>query len=134
VTDDNTQTSSRKVNFPAVAFLGRCPRCHEGEIFAQSFLGLKNACPTCALDLEPYQQADGPAFFVILIAGAIMTPIALWLARAFQLSGFPYIAVLSVFTGVLVVVLLRFAKAILIASQYKTGAREGRLDQGASHD
>lgn len=99
-----------------------------GQIFSK-FLGLKPACPHCTLDLEPYQQADGPAFFVILIAGALMTPFALWLSSRFALSGLPYIAVVSVLTAAVVIVLLRVAKGLLLASQYQTDAREGQLDR-----
>lgn len=122
------------MNFPAVSFLGRCPRCDVGKIFAKSFLGLKPACPQCQLDLDAYQQADGPAFFVILIAGAVMTPIALWLSSAFALSGLAYIASMSVLTAIVVIALLRVAKGLLIASQYKTDAHEGRLDTGSADD
>lgn len=122
------------MNFPAVSFLGRCPRCDQGQIFAKNFLGLKPACPACGLDLDAYQQADGPAFFVILIAGTLMTPLALWLSSTFALSGLPYILLVSALSAVIVVLLLRLAKGILIASQYKTNAREGRLDLGEGSD
>lgn len=57
-----------------------------------------------------------------------MTPIALWLASTFSLSGLPYIAVVSALSAVVVVLMLRVAKGVLIASQYKTDAHEGRLD------
>lgn len=122
-------TNSRNVNVLAVCMFGLCPRCSTGKIF-QNILGLKPACPDCGLDLEPYQQADGPAFFVILFAGAIMTPIALWLYRL--LPSWPlYIAVIGALTLVLVLIMLRLAKGLLLASQYKTGAREGELDTPA---
>lgn len=83
------------------------------------------------MDLEPYQQADGPAFFVILIAGAVMTPIALWLSSALALSWPLYLSLITLLTTVLVLFMLRCAKGLLLASQYKTDAHEGRLDRDA---
>ncbi|MEM7570372.1 MAG: DUF983 domain-containing protein [Pseudomonadota bacterium] len=124
---DQETSSSQKASFLAVSLYGRCPRCNQGHIF-EKLLGLKDACPNCGLDLAPYDQADGPAFFVILIAGALMTPIALWLHGAAWLSWGGYLALITVLTAILVVFMLRLAKGILLASQYKTGAREGRID------
>lgn len=49
---------------------GRCPRCGEGALFA-GFLGIVARCPACASDLSRVDPGDGPAVFVILVAGAL---------------------------------------------------------------
>ena len=46
---------------------GKCPRCGQGSIF-KGFISLKERCEVCGLDLTFADAADGPAFFVMLVA------------------------------------------------------------------
>ena len=46
----------------------RCPRCGEGALF-DGFLKLKPRCNACGLDYKFADSADGPAVFIMLIAG-----------------------------------------------------------------
>src|SRR5436190_22805353 len=55
---------------------GRCPSCGEGKLFA-GFLDLAARCERCGLDYSFADSADGPAVFVILIAGFIVVFAAL---------------------------------------------------------
>jgi len=109
---------------------GRCPRCGEGRLFA-GYLTLAPRCERCNLDFSFADAGDGPAVFVILIAGFIVVMSALltevlwrppyWLHAALWL---PAIVILSL-------ILLRLAKGLLIALQFHHKAEEGRLDRGA---
>jgi uncharacterized protein (DUF983 family) len=47
---------------------GRCPRCGEGRLFS-GFLTVGKRCVNCGLDYSFADAGDGPAVFVILIAG-----------------------------------------------------------------
>ena len=47
---------------------GRCPNCGEGALFA-GFLKVAPQCSTCGYDLGKADSGEGPAVFVILIAG-----------------------------------------------------------------
>jgi uncharacterized protein (DUF983 family) len=47
----------------------RCPKCGEGRLLT-GFLEAAPSCSGCGLDLRPYDAGDGPAFLVILLAGA----------------------------------------------------------------
>jgi uncharacterized protein (DUF983 family) len=49
----------------------RCPRCGKGKLF-QGFLELRPRCDVCGLDYAFADAGDGPAVFVILIAGFIV--------------------------------------------------------------
>jgi len=109
-----------------VALFGRCPACGGGPIF-KSLLSLKDACPHCSLPLQPYQQADGPAFFALLIVGTVMMPVTLWLLSK-DINILLAMALLGLLMAILVLGSLRLIKGVLITAQYKTGAREGRLD------
>ena len=54
----------------------RCPRCGKGRLF-QGFLNLRQRCEVCGLDYAFADAGDGPAVFVILIAGFIVVGCAL---------------------------------------------------------
>src|SRR5207302_2308863 len=54
----------------------RCPRCGKGKLF-QGFLDLRPRCDECGLDYSFADSGDGPAVFVILLAGFIVVFAAL---------------------------------------------------------
>jgi uncharacterized protein (DUF983 family) len=56
--------------------LCRCPRCGKGKLF-DGFLTLKSSCDVCGLDFNFADAGEGPAIFVIMIAGAIVVGAAL---------------------------------------------------------
>lgn len=107
---------------------GRCPRCGEGALF-HGFLTVRPQCSACGLDYSFADSGDGPAVFVILIAGFIISIIAL----AVELRYEPPFWVHAVIFGPLIVAvclgLLRPMKGLMIALQYSNSAREGRLDR-----
>jgi uncharacterized protein (DUF983 family) len=51
--------------------MARCPRCGEGALFS-SFLTIAPRCKSCKLDFGFADSGDGPAIFIILIAGLII--------------------------------------------------------------
>lgn len=68
---------SEKTPPPYIAgLLCRCPRCGKGKLF-EGFLTLKSKCDVCVLDFSFADAGDGPAIFVIMIAGAIVVGAAL---------------------------------------------------------
>jgi uncharacterized protein (DUF983 family) len=63
--------SGRGAAAPFIAgVLGRCPNCGDGKLFT-SFLKVAPKCPACGFDLTRADSGDGPAVFVILIAGFV---------------------------------------------------------------
>jgi len=108
---------------------GRCPRCGEGKLFA-GFLRVKPACETCGLDYSFVDSGDGPAVFVIFIAGFIVAGSALITEVLYQ----PPLWVHALLWGPLAVVVclgpLRPLKGLMIALQYHFQAAEGRIDRG----
>jgi uncharacterized protein (DUF983 family) len=106
---------------------GKCPRCGEGGIF-DGFLTLKKSCAVCGLDLSFADAADGPAFFVMLIAAVPVLGFVLWMVLSVEAS-YLVTALLTLPLAVVLCVLpLRPLKGWLVASQYYYRAREGRLD------
>jgi uncharacterized protein (DUF983 family) len=107
------------------SLFGRCPACGKGKLF-RGFLRVASGCSACGLDYSKLEAGDGPAVFVILIVGAIVTGGALLTEVWFS----PPYWVHAVIWGPAVVILslcfLRPLKAGLVVLQYKHRAEEGR--------
>jgi len=105
---------------------GRCPRCGQGRLF-RGFLTLRQRCEACGLDYSFADAGDGPAIFVILLAGFIVVFAALITEVVYQ-PPFWLHAVLWLPLILIVTLLpLRLIKGLLIALQYHHKAAEGRL-------
>jgi uncharacterized protein (DUF983 family) len=107
----------------------RCPRCGRGKLF-NGFLTLAPRCERCGLDYSFADAGDGPAVFVILIAGFIVVGAALMVEMRYE----PPYWVHAVLWGPLILITtlwpLRAMKGLLIALQYHHKAAEGRHSGG----
>ncbi|WP_339763389.1 DUF983 domain-containing protein [uncultured Hoeflea sp.] len=112
-----------------VGLRGRCPRCGEGALFS-GLLGVKPKCGVCGLDNSFADAGDGPAVFVIMIIGFIVVGLALWLEVNYSPALWVHLILWIPLSTVLTLVLLRMAKGILIALQYRNKAAEGQIDRG----
>ena len=75
-----------------------------------------------------FDAGDGPAVFVILIVGAVVAGLALYVEFTFSPPYWVHALLWLPLTCVLTFALLRLAKALLLVLQYKHKAGEGRLD------
>lgn len=120
-----TRTYPKRSAF-ATGLACRCPRCGEGKLFA-GFLDVRPACDVCGLDYAFADAGDGPAVFVILLAGFIVVGAALVVEFKYQ----PPFWLHALLWGPLVLLVtigpLRPLKALLIALQYRNDAAPGRL-------
>ena len=109
----------------------RCPRCGKGRLF-RGFLDLLPRCEVCGLDYGFADAGDGPAVFLIMIAGFLVCGAALVVEMRYA----PPLWVHAVLWLPLVLILtigpLRPLKGLLIALQFHHKAAEGRLDGRAS--
>src|SRR4029079_2215598 len=64
---------------------GRCPHCGEGRMF-RAFLKVADHCPACGEALHHHRADDAPAYFVILIVGHIVVPLAMSVELAYAPS------------------------------------------------
>ncbi len=112
----------------AAGLKGRCPRCGRGSLF-KGFLTIAPKCDFCGLDYSFANSADGPAVFVCLIGGFIVLGAALWTELAYEPPMWVHLAVFLPLTLIVCVGLLRPAKGVLVAQQYRTRAEEGRLEK-----
>jgi len=105
---------------------GRCPNCGEGHLF-EGFLSVSRQCEACGFDLAAADSGDGPAVFVILIAGLIAAFGALFtmvVSRSVWLT----LGLWLPLTLVLVLVLLRPMKGLMLAAQFMNKASQARHD------
>lgn len=105
----------------------RCPRCGRGRLFS-GFLNLRPRCDVCGLDYNFADAGDGPAVFVILLAGFVVVACALIVEVKYAPPLWMH-AMLWLPLIVLTTLLpLRPMKGLMIALQYHHRAAEGRLE------
>lgn len=96
----------------------RCPRCGRGPLYS-GFLTVAETCKSCGLALHRHDSGDGPAVFIILILGAVVVAMALWVEARFAP---PYWLHLVLWPPVILggaLAMLRPLKGVLIALQYR---------------
>lgn len=114
---------------PAHAALGGlCPKCGAKTLFA-GMVRFAPRCRACGLDYTQFNVGDGPAAFLTLIVGAIVTILALVVDSAFRPPFWVHVILWVPLTAGLVVGLLRISKAALLALEYRNKAAEAKFDQ-----
>ena len=105
---------------------GLCPRCGEKTLF-DGVLTFAPRCRACGLDISAYNVGDGPAAFLTLIVGGLVTALALLVDAAFRPTLWVHALLWVPLTAGLVVGSLRIAKAALLSLEFRNKAAEGRL-------
>jgi len=109
---------------------GACPRCGRGRLF-RGFLTLAPACDVCGLEFSFADAGDGPAVFVILIAGFFLLFGLLYVEVVYDPSTLTILGIFVPLTLALCLGLLRPIKGLAIALQYRNKAGEGVVDERA---
>lgn len=114
---------------PVAAGLGgRCPRCGEGRLFS-GFIEVAPSCKVCGLDFKFADSGDGPAVFVILIAGFLIVGLALYVEIAYEPAFWVHLVIFLPLTLIVCLGMLRPLKGLMIALQFRNKAEQGRLQQ-----
>ena len=103
----------------------RCPRCGRGKLYA-GFLTLAPRCGACGLDYAFIDAGDGPAIFIIMIAGAIVVACALIVEVKYQPPFWLHAVLWLPLIVVTTLLPLRSMKSLLIALQFHHKAAEGQ--------
>jgi uncharacterized protein (DUF983 family) len=104
----------------------KCPRCGKGKLYS-GFLTLRPNCEVCGLDYAFIDAGDGPAIFIIMIAGFIVVGSALVVEIKYQPPFWVHAALWGPLILATTLLPLRSMKALLIALQYHHKAAEGQL-------
>jgi uncharacterized protein (DUF983 family) len=108
--------------------LGLCPRCGQSTAFSR-FIDLRARCEQCGLDYGFADAGDGPAVFVCLIGGFLVLGAALWTEITYEPPFWVHLAIFLPMTVIVCLGLLRPAKGLLVALQFRNKAEQGRLEQ-----
>ena len=100
------------------AIRGRCPRCGQGRLF-QGFLKVRPACEACGLDFTRIQTGDGPATFIMQIAGFIVGFSALFVEIRFHPPMWVHLIVWLPLVVALSLALMRPGRGLMIGLQYR---------------
>ena len=128
-----TETITTLSGAAAAGLACACPRCGQGRLFA-GFLKLQPRCERCGLDYGFADSGDGPAVFIMFLAGAIVVGAALVTEILFQP---PYWVHAALWLPLIVLVTLgplRPMKGLMIALQYHHKAAESRFGQEQSQE
>jgi len=108
------------------ALRGLCPRCASKTLF-DGIATFAPQCRACGLDYGRFNVGDGPAAFLIFIVGGTVVALAIALELAAEPPFWVHVLLWFPLTVVMVVGLLRLAKAMLLALEYRHRAREAQL-------
>ena len=108
-----------------MALAGCCPRCGKGRLFA-GVIKFAPRCSVCGLDFAAFNVGDGAASFLVLIVGAIMTVLAVWLELSRSPPWYVHVLLWGPVALVLTLALMRFAKGLLAALEFRHEAHGGR--------
>ena len=127
---NSQEQHSQDLAYPPVSplqtgLMARCPRCGKGHLFA-GYLGLAPRCTQCGLDFSFADAADGPAFFVMAIAGFIAVGGALAVEILYKPPLWVHVALWLPLGLAVPLLLLRPFKGVMVALQYRYRAEEGR--------
>lgn len=95
----------------------RCPRCGEGRVFA-GYIKTMETCETCSLGLHHHRADDAPPYFVIMIVGHIVVPLALTAEQMWHPPSWQHFIVWIPMTLLLSLALLPRVKGSLIGLQW----------------
>ncbi|BBK34537.1 uncharacterized protein (DUF983 family) [Stella humosa] len=102
----------------ATGLAARCPRCGKGALY-EGFLTVRERCTHCGLDLSRHDSGDGPAVFIILILGAVVVALALWVEIRWQPPLWVHAALWTPFTLGVALAMLRPLKGVMVALNYR---------------
>ena len=108
------------------ALRGLCPRCDNKTLF-DGWARFAPHCRACGLDFSAFNVGDGPAAFLTLGVGALLTGLAVWLELAAAPPFWVHLLLWVPIGTAAVIGSLRVAKALLLILEYRRGASEARL-------
>ena len=120
-----TTPAPRRDDALAQALGGRCPRCGQASVFAGS-VRFADRCPACGLDIAGFNVGDGPAAFLTLGIGTLVTVLAVTLELAAGPPWWLHLLLWPPITAAAVLWSLRIAKAWLLGVEMRREAHEGR--------
>ena len=124
---DDPQLAKGQSGLLQAALFGECPVCGSRTLFA-GWVRFAPRCRACGQDFTSYNVGDGPAAFLILVIGALVSAFAVVLQVQASPPFWVHILLWVPLTFVLVILSLRVSKAAMLIHEARAEVREGRID------
>jgi uncharacterized protein (DUF983 family) len=98
-------------------FRCRCPNCGQGRLF-RAYLKVVDRCTVCGTELFHHRADDAPPYFVILITGHLVVPIALIVETELAPPLWLHAVIWGPLTVALVLALLQPVKGAIVGWQW----------------
>ena len=125
MTDTPGERATAPGGFSAKLPYGHCPRCRAKTLYA-GINSFAPKCSACGLDFSAFNVGDGPAAFLTLIIGALVSGLAIWMQLAVEPPFWVHVVLWVPLTTFAVLAGLRASKAKLLAAEYHRKAGEAR--------
>ena len=123
VPDTDTNETKGQPSTAKAALFGMCPRCGAKTLFT-GLAQFAKSCSACGLDFSKFNVGDGPAAFLTLIIGALVTGLAIALQLAANPPFWVHVILWVPLTAAAVIGGLRLAKGWLLIAEYRRKAGE----------
>ncbi len=107
----------------SVALRCRCPRCGDGNLY-RGLLTVRETCPVCGLDLRESDTGDGPAVLVMFFLCIVIIGAAIGVEIRFAPPLWVHAVLWPPITLGLALLIMRPAKAAMVALQFRTRSSE----------
>lgn len=123
---DEPQQPKGQSGLVQAALFGECPVCGARTLFS-GWVRFAGRCRACGQDFSVYNVGDGPAAFLILIIGALVSALAVVLQVQASPPFWVHIILWLPLTFALVILSLRVSKAAMLIHEARAEVREGQL-------
>ncbi len=125
---DDPQQPKGQSGLIQAALFGECPSCGARTLFA-GWVRFAPGCRACGHDFSAYNVGDGPAAFLILVIGALVSALAVVLQVMASPPFWVHVLLWVPLTFALVILSLRVSKAAMLIHEARAEVREGRVDE-----
>jgi uncharacterized protein (DUF983 family) len=125
MTDSSPDTAKGQPGLVSAALSGSCPGCGARTLF-DGAVEFAPKCRACGLDFAKFNVGDGPAAFLTLIVGAVITILAVVLDLKLSPPWWVHVILWVPLTALAVIGSLRVGKAALLIAEFRKDAGEGR--------
>ncbi len=98
-------------------FLGRCPKCGEGRMFAR-FLRIAERCDACGEEFHHHRADDLPAYLVVVVVGHVIVGAFMGVEATTTLSTWQHLAIWVPITILSALALLQPTKGAVVGLQW----------------
>ncbi|MEQ8298627.1 MAG: DUF983 domain-containing protein [Nitratireductor sp.] len=98
-------------------FLGRCPQCGEGRMFAR-FLRTAERCDACGEEFHHHRADDLPAYLVVVVVGHVIVGAFMGVEATSTLSTWQHLAIWVPITIISALALLQPTKGAVVGLQW----------------